>query len=143
MAIVSVTRLQVRSLRFLPPFVFYSLLSTRQVRRAAGFRAGWLGNESARAFWTATTWDSLDAMRAYRNSAPHRNAMKKLLHWCDEASYVHWEQERVEPPGPETAFQRLGGEGKVSKVLHPSERQRAGRPAGALRPKPGRAFRPK
>jgi hypothetical protein len=82
-------------------------------------------------------------MRAYRNSAPHRNAMKKLLHWCDEASYVHWEQERVEPPGPETAFERLGGEGKVSKVLHPSERQRAGRPAGALRPKPGRAFRPK
>jgi hypothetical protein len=103
MPLVSVTRLHIRSLRFLPQFLYYSLRSTYQVRRAGGFQAGWLGNESAWGFWTATTWASMDAMRAYRNSAPHRDAMKKLLHWCDEASYAHWEQDTAVPPDAEAA----------------------------------------
>ena len=37
-----------------------------------------------------TGWESELAMKAYRGSGPHREAMKKLPGWCDEASVAHW-----------------------------------------------------
>ena len=143
MPIVSITRLHLRGARFFPSFLLYSFRSTGQVRRAAGFRAGWLGHDDQWGFWTATVWDSAEAMRDYRNAPPHLTAMKKLLHWCDEASYTHWEAEGIEPPDGETAFRRLREAGRLSKVLNPSERQRAGRTVGDSSPRTDRPLRPK
>ncbi len=36
-----------------------------------------------------TLWDGEGEMRAFRNSGPHAVAMRKLLDWCDEASFTH------------------------------------------------------
>jgi hypothetical protein len=142
MPVVSVTRLHLRSLRYLAPFIVDAMRATRQARRSSGFGAGWLGNEGLHGFWTATTWASLDAMRDYRNSPPHRQSMKKLLHWCDTASYVHWDQDGTSPPDAGMAFTRLSAEGTLSKVLHPSDDHRASRTTGTTRPRPGRPFGP-
>ena len=138
MAVVSVTRLHLRSLRFLPGFLIWTYRSARQLKHARGYQGGWLGNELPRGFWTATVWDSLDSMRAFRNGSPHLEAMKKLLNWCDEASYAHWEQEGFAPPDGETAFGRLRQEGKVSKVLYPSSRHSAGKTTADAPPQVGR-----
>ena len=59
-------------------------------------------------------------MRAFRNSGNHRTAMPKLAGWCDEASYVHWEQADDLAPDLKTAHDRLVAEGVVSQVNHPS-----------------------
>ena len=128
--LVSVTRLQLRSLRFLPIFFVYSLRSIRQARNAGGFVSGWTASEWPLAFWTATTWRSMDAMRGYRNAAPHLQAMRKLLDWCDEASFVHWEEADAQPPAPADAYERMRTSGSVSKVRQPSPRQAAGRTVG-------------
>ena len=143
MPFVSVTRLRLRSFRFLPQFVYYTLRSTVQLQRAPGFLQGWLGNEFPFCFWTATTWTSQDAMRRFRNGSPHLEAMKKLLHWCDEASFAHWEQPEPDVAGPDTAFRRIATEGKISKVLHPSPRHAAGHTAGTAPPRIGRQVRPR
>lgn len=143
MAFISVTRLRVRSVRFLPAFLIDTIRSSRQVQRAGGYRGGWLGSEWPLGFWTATAWDSRGTMRAFRNAPPHLEAMGRLLRWCDEASFVHWEQPGFDPPDGETAHRRLGEEGRVSKVLHPSERHRAGRTVGEKSPRPGTPLRPK
>ena len=67
------------------------------------------------------------ALSAYRITPPDRNAMPKLLEWCDEASVVHWDQESAELSAWETAERRMADFGRLSKVNHPSVDQRAGR----------------
>jgi len=66
-------------------------------------------------------------MNAFRITLPHRDAMPKLLEWCDEAAVVHRNQESAELPDWETAVRRIAESGRLSKVNHPSADQRAGR----------------
>lgn len=117
---VSVTRLRVRSVRFLPGFAWYALRSNRQARRAAGVLAVDLLADRARTFWTMTAWESRAAMLAFMTSGPHKRAMPKLLEWCDEASVAHWEQEDATLVGWQEASRRMRATGRASKVLHPS-----------------------
>ncbi len=51
----------------------------------------------------------------------HRQLVRRLLEWCDEAALVHWEQENLEPDWHD-AQRRLQSEGRRSKVNHPSHR---------------------
>jgi Domain of unknown function (DUF3291) len=132
---VSVTRLHLASRWFFPQFLFYVLTSSRQARRSPGFLTGWVSNDGDVGFWTSTVWDSLEAMRAFRNSGMHMKAMPKLLGWCDEASFVHWEQPDASAPDIDAAFERLSREGKVSKVQQPSARQQAGHTVSDTRPR--------
>jgi heme-degrading monooxygenase HmoA len=120
MIFVSLTRLRVRSVRFMPGFFLYAMRSLRQVRRAAGFQSGALLPDRDRTFWTMTAWDSEENMRAYMVSGAHKQAMPKLLHWCDEASVAHWVQQESALPSWEQADERMRREGRASKVLHPS-----------------------
>ena len=142
MTFVSVTRLRLRSPRYLPQFLYYTLRSKAQLRRSPGFAGGWLGNEALTSFWTATTWISPDAMRSFRNGPPHLQAMQKLLRWCDEASYVNWHQAATDAPDAETAFRRLLAEGRTSKVLYPSARHAAGETTGGAAPTIGQRISP-
>ena len=120
MPFVSVTRLRLRSIRFLPVFAVHTLRSIRQVRGSAGFRGGSLLPDRRWTFWTLTVWDDRDAMRAYMTAGAHRTAMPKLLDWCDEASVVHWDDTDPAVPGWATADARMRREGRPSKVRRPS-----------------------
>ncbi len=138
MAFISVTRLRVRSLRYLLQFVWHALKSARQAERASGFLGGRLLREAKNTFWTMTAWEDETAMRAYRSAGAHRGVMPKLLDWCDAASVVHWSQESLELPDWQEAHQRMVKEGRPSKVNHPSPAQVANRIAA---PQPGRIER--
>jgi heme-degrading monooxygenase HmoA len=120
MSLVSVTRLRIRSPWYLPAFFFYTLRATRQARAASGNKAVQLLPDARRTFWTCTLWTDLDAMRAYVSTGAHRKSMKRLAHWCDEASVVHWEQDSLELPSWEEAHRRMQQDGRPSKVAHPS-----------------------
>ena len=135
MALLSVTRLHLRSMRYFPLFVVYTWRSGRQVRRSTGFRRGVLGGDPQRGSWTVTLWDSEADMRAYRNAGAHRDAMVRLLTWCDEASFVHWTTDASELPSMDEAYERLSTTGKVSKVHHPSKAHVAGRTVSDGRPR--------
>ena len=123
MTFISVTRLRVRSLGYLPQFVWRTLQSMRQTRRAYGFMGGKLLREAKNTFWTVTAWEDEAAMNAFRISGAHRGAMPRLLNWCDEASVVHWNQETLELPTWLEAHRRMVKEGKLSKVNQPSSAQ--------------------
>jgi hypothetical protein len=127
MPLVAVTRLRVRSYRFLLPFAWQAWRSFRQAKHAAGSLGVTLRTADGLAFWTMTAWQDEAAMHAYRIAHPHRDAMPKLLEWCDEAAVAHWHQASAELPGWETAERRLAESGRVSKVNHPSVDQQAGR----------------
>jgi hypothetical protein len=116
----SVTRLRVRSLKFLPPFLWYTLQSQRQVVRSAGFLGGRLLVDSHRTYWTLTLWDSEQAMKKFRGTGAHSRVMSRLAGWCDEAAYAHWTPEQDSVPQWKDAYQHLIAEGRLSRVEHPS-----------------------
>ncbi len=124
MAFISVTRLRVRSFRFLPLFVLYTFRSIRQVRQAPGFETGALLADRYWTFWTLTAWDTQESMRAYIVAGAHKAAMTHLMHWCDEASVAHWTQQGGMLPSVlpswADADARMRATGRPSKVLHPS-----------------------
>jgi hypothetical protein len=120
MIFVSLTRLRIRSFRFVPLFAFHAFRSMRQVRMAHGFQCGALLPDSNRVFWTMTAWDTQENMRRYMTTGSHKAAMPHLLHWCDEASVAHWEQPENSLPSWAEADKRMREEGRASKVLNPS-----------------------
>jgi heme-degrading monooxygenase HmoA len=123
MPFVSVTRLRVRALRYLPAFSFNALRAARQAKKAPGNLAVSLLADANFAFWTRTLWNDQGAMRAFMLSGPHRRMMPRLLEWCDEASVAHWTQDSLETPPWQEVHHRMRAQGRRSKVNHPSEGQ--------------------
>jgi hypothetical protein len=123
MYFVSVTRLRVRSLLFLPQFFWANEASVKAIKKIPGYINGKELVDKGFTFWTVTIWDSVEAMKQFRNNDPHKSVMRKLPHWCDEAAYVHWQQETDDFPDWNTIHRRLLDEGKITKVLHPSPQQ--------------------
>lgn len=122
MVFVSLTRLRIRSVRFLPLFLVHILTTLRQVKRAQGFRSGGLLADRKWTFWTLTVWDSQESMRRYMTGGAHKKAMPRLLNWCDEASVAHWTQPEENLPTWSEADRRMRANGRASKVRHPSSR---------------------
>jgi hypothetical protein len=120
MFFISITRLRVRSWRFLPMFGWLALRSARQAAKTSGNVATRVLADRHNTFWTATLWTSGPAMKAFMLAGVHRIAMRKLPEWCDEAALVHWTQDSKELPSWQQAFVRLLCEGRKSKVNHPS-----------------------
>jgi Domain of unknown function (DUF3291) len=117
----SVTRLRVRSVRFLPSFLWRTFQSQRQVERAPGFVGGRLLIDSGLTFWTLTAWQSEESMRKFRGAGAHARVMSRLPEWCNEAAYAHWIQPGDSIPTWQDAYERLVAEGRLSRVLHPSK----------------------
>jgi hypothetical protein len=119
--LASVTRLRLRSVRFLPQFLWRTFLSQRQLERAAGFLGGRLLVDPGMTFWTLTVWESEQAMRGFRGSGAHARVMARLPEWCNEAAYGHWVKTGDPIPTWEEAYERLVAEGRLSRVAHPTQ----------------------
>ena len=120
MIFVSLTRLRVRSFRFVPRFVLHTLRSVRQVKKAPGFQHGALLPDRSWTFWTMTAWDTQESMRQFMTTGTHSRAMPHLLDWCDEASVAHWSQPETTLPSWTEADKRMREGGRASKVRNPS-----------------------
>jgi len=124
MPFVSVTRLRVRSWRYVPGFLIQSSRAARQAKRTAGSLAVSVLRDADRAFWTRTVWRDEGAMRTFMQSGVHRRVMARLPEWCDEAALAHWVQDASEPPSWTVAHRRLQEEGRRSRVNRPTEAKR-------------------
>jgi len=143
MALVSVTRLRIRSWRYVLPFALYTLRATKQARKSTGFLAGWVGSSGNRAFWTVTVWTDEAAMKRYRDNGVHKGAMPRMLDWADEGAMARYEQPALEPPDGTAALAALLSRGRTSKVRHPTPAHVAGKTVPDERvPFVGRVLRP-
>jgi heme-degrading monooxygenase HmoA len=123
MYFVSLTRLRVRSIRFLPGFLRANEASVKMIKKLDGFIGGKELIDKSLTFWTITVWESEKAMKAFRNNEPHKYAMRRLPDWCDEGSYMHWLQEDLAIPSWVELHQKMVTEGKITKVRFPSPQQ--------------------
>ncbi len=120
MPFASITRLRVRSLRYLPEFLWRALASVRQARASEGCLFAGVRREVKLTFWTRTLWRDEASMRAFMTHGAHRKVMPKLLDWCDEAAVAHWQQADDTPPDWPAAETKMRGEGCPSRLRHPS-----------------------
>ncbi len=121
MPFISVTRLRVRSWRFLPMFLTQSFRAAQQAQSAEGNLSVSVLRQRQNTYWTRTVWTSEAATKAFMLAGAHRGVMRKLLEWCDEAAIVHWTQESAAPPDWPEARDKMQAIGRTSKVNHPSE----------------------
>ena len=120
MPVLSITRLRVRSRRFLPLFFLRTLQSAVQAVRAEGNLAVALLRDREDTFWTATSWAQESSVKAFMHARTHGAVMRRLPEWCDEAALVRWTQENADLPSWKEAHAKLQQEGRPSKVSHPS-----------------------
>lgn len=132
MPLVSITRLRLRSTRYVVPFLWYALRSRWQAQAASG-NLGAVVRRARGAFWTLSVWQDQAAMRAFMLGGAHRSAMARLRPWCDEASLAHWQQQAATLPSWAEAEQRLARDGRISAVAHPSPAHAAGHTLGSDR----------
>jgi len=123
MSFVSVTRLRVKSIFFLFPFMRANEASVKELKSSSGLLNGKELIDKKLTFWTITIWEDEESMKRFRGSLSHRNAMQNLPKWCSEASYHHWIQEENECPNWTTISDKLFSQGKLSKVRNPSNAQ--------------------
>jgi hypothetical protein len=117
---ISITRLRLRSIWFLPGFARQAIGSLHQAQSSSGFLKGSLLRDRSLTFWTMTAWESQESMLRFMTAGKHKAAMPRLLDWCDEASVVHWEQTSAELPSWAEADDRMRSQGRASKVRNPS-----------------------
>jgi hypothetical protein len=123
MVFISATRLRVKSMVYLIPFFIANERCVKQLKRSAGFLGGQELVDKGLTFWTLTMWSIDTDMKGFRNGTQHRKAMQKLPYWCNEASYVHWEQEDARLPDWQTVYTKMIADGKITKVRQPSANQ--------------------
>ena len=126
---VSITRLRVRSIFYMPLFTLHAMRTSTQAQKAEGILGVETRFEKNNVVWTKTVWAEESAMKNYRGSGAHQVAMRILSEMCNEASVARWQQESTELPTWEEAHRRMLTEGKQSKVKHPSPLQAAGKTA--------------
>jgi hypothetical protein len=130
-ALVSITRLRLRSFIYELPFIWHAVRSRMQAAQADGHLAMDLRRTQGGVYWTMTMWRDLAAMRAFMASGAHRTAMPKLMGWCDEAAVAHWETNETALPNWSDGTARLAREGRLSKVASPSPAHAAGQTLGS------------
>lgn len=121
MYFVSVTRLRLRSPRFLPQFAWHNWRTVRQTVRTPGFLDGRLLADARHTYWTLTLWEQEAAMRYLRDRGAHRQAMPKLQDWCDEAATAHWQQMDANLPSFAIAHDCLTTSAHFTRLKTPSE----------------------
>jgi hypothetical protein len=124
MALAAATRLRLRKLRFVPLLMLAALRSRRQALASEGCLAADMRMLGARVFWTRTLWRDSKAMRDFMRRGAHGAVMRKLPHWCDEASVVDFEGDAL--PQWDEAEARMRSSGRVSPVRRPSPAQTRG-----------------
>ncbi len=120
MPLISVTRLRVRSWRYMLSFIIHSNRSAHQAAAAQGNLGVMVLRDRRNAFWTMTAWQDESAMKSFMINGEHGAVMKKLLEWCDEAALVRWTHETADLPDWNEGHRRLQQQGRRSKVNHPS-----------------------
>jgi hypothetical protein len=110
-AVIVVTRLRLKDPSLLNDFFAAAVALLEQAKNTNGNLGTDALAEANNTWWSSSVWASRDVMRGYVTTDPHPTMKEHLDEWCDEASFVDWEQESAELPGWEVGFEHLVADG--------------------------------
>jgi quinol monooxygenase YgiN len=119
-AVIVVTRLRLKDPGLLDEFFGDAVAAIEQVQKAAGNLGADALADADNAWWSVSSWESRAPMLAFVSGQPHQAIMGRLDHYCDEATFVDWEQPTGDLPGWQTSYQHLVAEGQVAQLSSPS-----------------------
>lgn len=120
MAVIVATRLRLRSPALLDEFFVASVAVVEQAKAAAGNLGADALAEANDVWWTATVWQDRASMRAFVATEPHLSVIERLDDWCDEATFVDWEQDSTDLPDWQTSHRRIVDEGQSASLTNAS-----------------------
>src|SRR5262249_32374057 len=108
-----VTRLRLRDTRFFDEFFAAAVAVVEQAQSIDGNNAADVLAEANNTYWTRTSWRDAEGMRRVMVTEPHVATMSRIGEWCDEATFVNWEQPEGALPDWDDAYERLITGGQV------------------------------
>lgn len=120
MAVIVVTRLRLKDPALLDDFFTDALAAIEQAQKSDGNLGVDALADANNAWWSVTSWQERRLMHSYVRTEPHRTIQSHLDRYCDEATFVDWEQASPDLPTWQTSYRRLVADGQVSTLSQPS-----------------------
>jgi hypothetical protein len=120
MPVIVVTRLRLKDPALLDDFFAAAVGSLEQAKASEGSLGTNVLADANNAWWTLTAWQGRRQMHKFVGGEPHRSTMARLDDWCDEATFVDWEQDGPALPDWQTSHRRLVADGQVASLTQPS-----------------------
>ena len=121
MAVVVVTRLRLRDPAFFDEFFASAVAVVEQAQGSDGNLGADVLAEANNTYWTRTAWQGRDLMDAFVGSEPHLHTMSRIDDWCDEATFVEWEQAGADLPDWQEGYGRLLASGQGPGLTNATE----------------------
>jgi hypothetical protein len=118
MPVVVVTRLRLKDPAVVDEFFASAVAVVDQAQHSEGNLGADVLAEANNTYWTRTVWQGRDLMNAFVGSEPHVRTMGRIDDWCDEATFVEWEQAGAELPGWPVGYRRLVASGQGPTLAH-------------------------
>jgi hypothetical protein len=120
MPVVVVTRLRLKDPALLDEFFTDAVAAIEQATKADGNLGADALADANNAWWSVTAWQDRGRMRAFADSEPHLGITARLDHYCDEATFVDWEQASPKLPDWRTNWSRLTADGTPAELTNAS-----------------------
>ena len=124
MPVIVVTRLRLRDPAFFDDFFASAVAVVEQAQACKGNLGADALADAHNTYWTRTAWQERALMDAFVGSEPHLHTMDRIDDWCDEATFVDWEQASADLPDWQYAYRRLVAGGQAAGLTHPTEAHR-------------------
>jgi hypothetical protein len=119
-----VTRLRLKDPALFDEFFAAAVAVVEQAQNSAGNLGADVLAEANNTYWTRTVWSEHEPMDAFVGSEPHLRTMSRIDTWCDEATFVEWEQAAADLPDWEDGYARLVASGQGPSLTNPTEAHR-------------------
>jgi len=120
MPVIVFTRLRLKDPALTDEFFADAVAAIEQAQKSEGNLGTDALADADNAWWTVTAWQDKQRMRSYVSTNPHRSIVSHLDRFCDEATFVDWEQDAADLPDWQTGWRRLVAEGTAGLLSQPS-----------------------
>jgi len=120
MPVVVVSPLRLRDPAVLDEFFTDAVAAIEQAQKSQGNLGADALADANNAWWSVSAWQDRRLMRAFVDGQPHLGISGRLDHYCDEATFVDWEQALPDLPDWQTSWRHLTADGKAADLTHPS-----------------------